>query len=109
MLSQRGAPSGCLPTPAGVIDVPAAHSQQLGGPPLGKGDDSIVQICTLLTLLAGLVGLGLRVSAGGPYLYVTGWRWGKCQLCESPVNRRLRAREKCMITSIITHHGQVKT
>ena len=50
--------------PAGAIDVPAAPSQQLGGRPQGKGE-SIVQICTLVTVLAGLVGLGLGVTAGG--------------------------------------------
>ena len=48
--------------PAGVIDVPAAHSQQLGGLPLGK-EESIVQICTMLTLLEELVGLRFRVAA----------------------------------------------
>ena len=50
--------------PAGAIDVPAAPSQQLGGRPQGKGE-SIVQSYTLVTVLAGLVGLGLGVAAAG--------------------------------------------
>ena len=50
--------------PAGAIDVPAAPSRQLGGLPLGKGE-SVVQICTLLAVLAELVGLGLGIPVAG--------------------------------------------
>ena len=64
--------------PAGAIDVPAAPSQQLCGLPQGKGE-SIVQICPLVTVLAGLVGLGLGVTAGGS-LAAPPVPWLRCRL-----------------------------